>query len=86
MPPLPRPAANQHTLTRTPRLSLPTPFPSPSKTSQNTHAARSTLIESWQVHPAYLDRARHLPVYLLANGLLLLLMVMQVQWMAGIVR
>ncbi|PNW78342.1 hypothetical protein CHLRE_09g401100v5 [Chlamydomonas reinhardtii] len=46
----------------------------------------ATLIESWQVHPAYLDRARHLPVYLLANGLLLLLMVMQVQWMAGIVR
>ncbi|KAG2428201.1 hypothetical protein HXX76_011881 [Chlamydomonas incerta] len=47
---------------------------------------RATLLESYKVHPPFLDPSRHLPVYLAANALLLLLMVMQVQWMAGIVR
>ncbi|EFJ50996.1 hypothetical protein VOLCADRAFT_103628 [Volvox carteri f. nagariensis] len=47
---------------------------------------RATLLESWQVHPPFLDPNQHLPVYLAANALLLLLMVMQLQWFAGIVR
>ncbi|GLI58824.1 hypothetical protein VaNZ11_000588 [Volvox africanus] len=47
---------------------------------------RATLVESWQVHPPFLDPQQHLAVYLAANVLLLLLMAMQVQWFAGIVR
>ncbi|GLC44142.1 hypothetical protein PLESTB_000924800 [Pleodorina starrii] len=47
---------------------------------------RATLVESWQVHPPFLVADQHLGVYLAANVLLLLLMGMQLQWFAGIVR
>ncbi|KXZ52940.1 hypothetical protein GPECTOR_8g315 [Gonium pectorale] len=50
------------------------------------HYLDATLLESWRVHPGFLDPATHLPVYLAANLLLGLLMVLQVQWFGGIVR
>ncbi|KAG2486098.1 hypothetical protein HYH03_015193 [Edaphochlamys debaryana] len=47
---------------------------------------KGTLFDSFRAEPSFLDPRRYLAVYLTANGLLLLLMGMQIQWFMGIIR
>ncbi|GFR52967.1 hypothetical protein Agub_g15615 [Astrephomene gubernaculifera] len=47
---------------------------------------KASLLDSVRANPAFLAADQHLPVYAIANLLLLALMVMQVQWFRGIVR